>query len=267
MLQWKCQKLFATYLDAADGLPFSPFECSRDNSAIDWKATAMAVSEIFAYVCGLGDIQRDALYTCVRDAYHAYGFGSGDESQAEEYPTLSDVLRRIDLAERQRRSQNLLARCRPLLEMDLFRPPAGKRNDLMDSVRHGLAIDLHNVPSETLQLAAGAFLLRKLYRDMFQWGTTDRLQLAIVLDEAHRLSRDVTLPKIMKEGRKFGVTVVVASHGIADFHADVLSNAGTKLAFRANYPESRKIAGFFRGRAGQDLVALLQGLSVGQALI
>jgi hypothetical protein len=37
---------------------------------------------------------------------------------------------------------------------------------------------------------------------MFGWGQASSLRLAVVLDEAHRLSRDVTLPKIMKEGRK-----------------------------------------------------------------
>jgi len=47
--------------------------------------------------------------------------------------------------------------------------------------------------------------------------------LAIVLDEAHRLSRDITLPKLMKEGRKFGVVVISASQGVTDFHPDVLA--------------------------------------------
>jgi DNA helicase HerA-like ATPase len=151
--------------------------------------------------------------------------------------------------------------------MDLFRPPQGERSDLISTIRQGLVVDLHRLPSETLQLAAGAFLLRKIYRDMFAWGLADRLRLVIVLDEAHRLARDVTLPKIMKEGRKFGVAVIVASQGLADFHPDVLGNAGTKVAFRANYPESRRVAGFFRARAGVDVVGWVEGLAVGNALV
>jgi DNA phosphorothioation-dependent restriction protein DptH len=93
------------------------------------------------------------------------------------------------------------------------------------------------------------------------------LRLAIVLDEAHRLANDVTLPKLMKEGRKYGIAVVVASQGLADFHPEVLGNAGTKIAFRANFPDSRKVAGFFRARAGYDLVATLERLGVGAALV
>jgi DNA phosphorothioation-dependent restriction protein DptH len=102
---------------------------------------------------------------------------------------------------------------------------------------------------------------------MFRWGQTGQLRLAVVLDEAHRLARDVTLPKIMKEGRKYGVAVVVASQGVDDFHKDVLSNAGTKVAFRCNYPQSRTVAGFLRGRDGQDMSAALEQLAVGQAYV
>lgn len=148
----------------------------------------------------------------------------------------------------------------------MFRPQENEP-DLLTQVHSGLVIDLHNLYAETLQLAAGAFVLRKLYKDMFRWGATDRLRLAIVLDEAHRLARDITLPKIMKEGRKFGIAVIVASQGMSDFHPDVLGNAGTKVVFRTNYPESRKIAGFIRVRQGQDLPAHIEQLTVGSAYV
>jgi DNA helicase HerA-like ATPase len=151
--------------------------------------------------------------------------------------------------------------------MDIFRPGDDDGNRFDAALRSGIVVDLHNVVSEMLQTAAGAFLLRKVYRDMFRWGYAEAVRLVIVLDEAHRLARDITLPKIMKEGRKFGVAVVAASQGLADFHPDVLKNVGTKIAFRANHIEARKIAGFFHARGGQDLSGLLEGLGVGQAIV
>jgi DNA helicase HerA-like ATPase len=129
-----------------------------------------------------------------------------------------------------------------------------------------VVLDVHGL-MEQVQRAAGAFVLRKVYREMFRWGQTKQLRLAVVLDEAHRLARDVTLPKIMKEGRKYGVAVVVASQGVDDFHKDVLGNAGTKVAFRCNYPQSKTVAGFLRGRSGQDVAEALEQLSVGQAYV
>ena len=252
-------------LDAAEGLPFSPFECSHSTDSSDWKVNTFAIAEIFAYVAGLGDMQRDVVYTAIRDAYLDHGF---DDPTAvdRQYPTLSEVLTKIEEQEQIRRVSNVTARCRPLLEMDLFRPTSVDI-DLLSLVRHGLVIDLHNLYVETLQLAAGAFVLRKVYKDMFRWGETDQLRLVIVLDEAHRLARDITLPKIMKEGRKFGIVLLVASQGMGDFHQDVLGNAGTKVIFRTNYPESRKIAGFIRARQGQDLASRIEQLRVGSAYI
>jgi DNA phosphorothioation-dependent restriction protein DptH len=259
------QQAAPVVLDAAAGLPFSPFECSREPGSGDWKVSTFAIAEIFAYVVGLGDMQRDVVYTAVKDAYIAHGFAD-PAATGQEYPTLEEVLTGIEKQEQERRVSNVTARCRPLLEMDLFRPGPVDL-DLLTRIRGGLVIDLHNLYVETLQLAAGAFVLRKVYRDMFRWGTTDRLRLAIVLDEAHRLARDITLPKIMKEGRKFGIAVIVASQGMSDFHQDVLANAGTKIIFRTNYPESRKIAGFIRARQGQDLPSRIEQLTVGSAYV
>ena len=254
-------------LDAAKGLPFSPFECTREVGQGGWMANALAVAEIFAYVAELGEMQKDIVYSSVRDAYKARGFDdNGATTHMLEYPTLKDVLQRIEQYEQTRRVAHVAARCRPLLEMDLFRPTE-RPADLLSLVRSGLVIDLHNLFAETLQMAAGAFVLRKLYKDMFRWGYAKQLRLAIVLDEAHRLAKDITLPKLMKEGRKFGISVIVASQGIGDFHPDVLSNAGTKVIFRVNYPESRKVSGFIRGRHGQDLSERIEQLSVGSAYV
>ncbi len=102
---------------------------------------------------------------------------------------------------------------------------------------------------------------------MFAWGETDSLRLVLVLDEAHRLTKDITLPKIMKEGRKFGVAVVVASQGMADFHQDVPGNAGTKVVFRTNFPMSKKVAGFLRADKSVDLPGAIEQLEVGEAYV
>jgi DNA phosphorothioation-dependent restriction protein DptH len=259
------QAISPAIVDAAQGLPFSPFECSRGNGIGGWKANSYALAEIFANVTKMGQMQLDIMYSAIQDAYKARGFAD-EEAMDLEYPSPEDVLRRIRQEEQSRHVNNVAARCRLLLDMDLFRPQQ-HAPDLLSSVRGGLVIDLHNLHADMLQLAAGAFVLRKIYRDMFSWGYADRIRLAIVLDEAHRLARDVTLPKIMKEGRKFGIAVVVASQGMGDFHQDILGNAGTKVIFRINHPDSKKVAGFIRGRAGQDIAVRIEQLQVGTAYV
>nr|BBH95966.1 hypothetical protein KTA_41650 [Thermogemmatispora argillosa] len=262
------QSIHPTVLDAARGLPFNPFECSASGQA--WRANALAVSEIFAQVAGLREMQRDTVFTAIRDAYQVHGFEdelSEEEQRDLTYPSIQEVFRRIAQQEQRHHSINVTARCRPLLEMNLFRPVEPPVN-LRSLIGQGLVIDLHQLYAELLQLSAGAFVLHKIYKDMFQWGPAERLRLAIVLDEAHRLAKDKTLPRLMKEGRKFGIAVIVASQSLNDFHPEVLSNAGTRIIFRMNYPESRKVVGLIRtGQSNQTLAEHVEQLSVGTAYV
>lgn len=261
------QTIHPAVVDTAQGLPFSPFECTLDSGLGGWMATSYALAEIFANVTGMGIMQRDIIHMALQDAYKAHGFADEEAAAIElDYPTSEEVLKRIEKKEQERHINNVAARCRPLLEMNLFQP-VKNAPDMLTTIRQGLVVDLHNLYAEELQTAAGAFVLRKLYKDMFHWGNADRLRLAIVLDEAHRLAKDVTLPKLMKEGRKFGIAVIVASQGINDFHQDILGNAGTKVIFRVNYPDSKKVAGFIRGRSGQDLASRIEQLKVGTAYV
>lgn len=252
----------AAVLDAAEGLDLSPFEM-RDGDHSRYAEAAWELSEVIGYVCELGEIQQNVVYEAVRELYRMHGFGS--ISGPTGAPTMTELAEAVAVAERGGRGRNVAARLRPLTDFGLF-VDRGDGRRFADLLRAGLVLDVHGL-MEQVQLAAGAFVLRKVYREMFQWGQTKQLRLAVVLDEAHRLARDVTLPKIMKEGRKYGVAVVVASQGVDDFHRDVLSNAGTKVAFRCNFPQSRKVAGFLRGRAGQDMSTSLENLAVGQAYI
>jgi len=252
-------------LDVVHGLPFSPFEAEATPTAGAnwWTNNCFAIAEIFEYVCGLGDIQRDVVFEALKDCYIDLGFQTGNPSRL---PTIEEFATRLQELEEERGVKNVIPRCRPLLEFGLFQKNESTA-EFAQLLRRGVVIDVHNLGIETLQLAAGAFVLRKLYKDMFRWGETDRLRLAIVLDEAHRLARDITLPKIMKEGRKFGITVVVASQGLADFHPDVVGNAGTKVVFRTNFPMSRKVAGFLRPSRDMDLAQAIEQLPVGESFV
>ncbi|MHA6630901.1 helicase HerA domain-containing protein [Pseudonocardia sichuanensis] len=249
----------AAVLDASQGLPISPFELDNPRR---YREAAWELSEVIGYVCGLGEIQRNVVYEGVCAAYEKHGYGGLTAPTSQ--PTMDELAAAVAEVEGTGRGRNVVARLRPLSDFGLFTDDPGQT--FADLLRRGLVLDIHGL-MEQVQVAAGAFVLRKVYREMFRWGQTGQLRLAVVLDEAHRLARDVTLPKIMKEGRKYGVAVVVASQGVDDFHKDVLSNAGTKVAFRCNYPQSRTVAGFLRGRDGQDMSAALEQLAVGQAYV
>ena len=261
-------------LDVAEGLPFSPFEARsyRGAAANYWKTNALQISEIFQYICKLGDMQRDLVYEAISGCYRDAGFANDElteDAPPLEVPTVAQVFSRLQALEQIRRgAANTVARCRTLFEFDLFREDAQESLDYAAMQGRTTVLDLHNVGVETVQMAAGAFVLRKIYRDMFGWGEAQSIRLLIVLDEAHRLAKDITLPKLMKEGRKFGIAVLVASQGERDFHPDALQNAGTRILFRTNFPASRRIAGLVRpSHRIPDVAAALEKIGVGYALV
>lgn len=262
------QRANAVLLDAAEGLPFSPLAIDPYCSKLELAHHTKEIANVVDHVFGLGEIQSDVFYRTLRRLYDLRGFGATDVgSPKPEPPRLDDLARALERNGRDQGVRNLLARTRTLFEFDLFTPPEHEAETFEDMLHRGLVVSMHRLGGDELSLMLSAFLLRKIYLSITKWPVADRLKLVIVLDEAHRLARDVTLPKLMKEGRKYGVAIVIASQGLADFHPDVVGNAGTKISFRINHPDSRKVAGFFKGGPGQDLADVLEGLSVGQALV
>lgn len=248
----------AEVLDAAKGLPFTPFETLPAGQIARINQAAWELAEVIQFVGSMGEIQRSNVYKALQDAYAA----AISESRA---PTLTEFAAALEEVEsRARGARNARERVRPLTDFGLFDESASRS---FNPRQAGMVVDLSNLMLEEVQIAATSFLLRQIYRDMFSWPQDGTLKLAIVLDEAHRVANDVTLPKLMKEGRKYGVVVVVASQGLSDFHRDVLGNAGMKIVFRTNHPESKAVARYLRGRAGQDLSVEIEKLGVGQAYV
>lgn len=253
----------ARILDAAAGLPFNPFEPDVQ-AGRPINTNAMEIAEILAHVAGLGDIQRDNVYTALRQTYEDRGWRGLEKG--DSVPTIDDFVDALSGVESRQAGKNAVARLRAFTDFGLFAEGERARFEILDTDRHGLVVDISRL-SEEVQRVAASFILRKVYREMFRWDQDGKMKLAIVLDEAHRMARDVTLPKIMKEGRKYGAGMVVASQNVDDFHSDVLGNAGTKIVFRTNFPASKKVSNFLRGRKGADLSQEIEKLNVGVAYV
>ncbi len=252
----------ARVLDASTGLPFNPFEVPEGSNVLAAQS-AFEIAEILELTFKLGDIQRDRVYNAIRNCYLAQGWESRKRGQF--LPSISDFVDEIEKIEANDRNRNVVARLRPFTDFGLFSENA--EESFSPLAQNGLVIDLSSVRPEESQLTAVSFLLRRVYNEMFSWPQDEKMKLLLALDEAHRFPKDLTLAKLMKEGRKYGVSVVIASQSVDDFPDQVVQNAGMKIAFRTNAPASKKVSQMLSADRELDLMNKIEKLGVGQAFV
>ena len=138
-------------------------------------------------------------------------------------------------------------------------------------------LDLSGIPSEITSSISGA-LLKIIYDGLF-WGVNTKVggknqPLLIVLEEAHSYLKagehsisSRTVQMIAKEGRKYGVGLLLVTQRPSELDETVLSQCGTMIALRMNNSKDR---GHIRSAVQdelQSMVDLLPSLRTGEALI
>ena len=149
---------------------------------------------------------------------------------------------------------------------------------LMDFRSTGMKIiDFSEVPSDILPLITG--LLGRIVFSIQQWMLEEeRHPIALFCDEAHLYLPSKTndsieekglhnFERIAKEGRKYGVSLVVISQRPSDVSKTILSQCGNYIAMRLTNPEDQNvIKKLFPDNLG-DFSELLPILDIGEALV
>jgi uncharacterized protein len=138
-------------------------------------------------------------------------------------------------------------------------------------------LDISGLPPEVIGTVVGT-MLRLIYDALF-WAMNlpvgGRQQpLLLILEEAHRfLPADEStaahrvVSRIAKEGRKYGVGLMVVTQRPSDIDSAVLSQCGTMIALRVtNGTDRAAVAGMVPDDLG-GLVDLLPSLRTGEALV
>jgi len=138
-------------------------------------------------------------------------------------------------------------------------------------------LDLSGVPPEIMASISGTLL--KIIYDALFWGQNlknggKNQPLLIVLEEAHNYLKSGensissrAVQTIAKEGRKYGVGLLLVTQRPSELDETVLSQCGTIMALRMNNSKDR---GHIRGAIQDELhtmVDLLPSLRTGEAII
>jgi len=202
--------------------------------------------------------------------------GSRGEKQGPLYGKLTRFIQRLESKQMDKRLNFLFNSADVLQRYDWFVSLAEKLLDFGNS--KGLKIiDFSEVPADILPLITG--LIGRLIFSIQQWMVEEKRQpIVLFCDEAHlylpnRITEGIeekglrNFERIAKEGRKYGVALVVISQRPSDVNKTILSQCGNFIAMRLTNPEDQNvIQRLFPDNLG-DFANILPILDVGEALI
>lgn len=139
-------------------------------------------------------------------------------------------------------------------------------------------IDFSEIPSDILPLVIG--LVARLIFTVQQWTMSDkRHPISLLCDEAHlyipeRISQDSaselglrTFERIAKEGRKYGVSLVVISQRPSEVNRTVLSQCNNFISLRLSNAEDQAVIKRLLPENLSGLTDILPILDIGEALV
>ena len=244
---------------AKEGLPFNPFMPPSSEVQVV-KQFCLDFGDILQAVCGLGDIQKVQVYRALLASFESSGY---IDSNSSVVPNMKDFVSQLNIQEQSNKRVSASARIIGITEFELFSESSNLRFEDLDS---SIVIDLSGLGSEELKRVCASFVLRKIYSVMHSRGQKQRIDYGVFIDEAHLMAKEVTISRLFKEARKFGIGVILASQSIGDFNEDVKDNAGLKMVFRMNSPSSSAAARFIGGADVKSMMESIEKLKVGQCL-
>ncbi|MCX8194563.1 MAG: ATP-binding protein [Candidatus Micrarchaeota archaeon] len=188
--------------------------------------------------------QRSLTEEAIEKAYLQRGLSLNKAGQQKKPPTLAEV--HAILKKDAKRSQAASEAARRVNSLLLSSGKSFSHSTIgIDSILSGLVcIDLHSLPTESLRSLAGLTILQfikdRMRSEQFQ--AEGRPRLFVVVDEAWKIASDERsdVISIVREGRKYGFGLIIASQNPTDIHKSIFSNAGTTFIFRLTLASERE---------------------------
>lgn len=201
---------------------------------------------------GLGHRERDVLKMALREIYARSGLKDEPPTESWICPTmdhLADVLEEYlensDWKDQKRSIAGALAAARAGFGNRVFNQAALVHVSEYIKGR-GSRLDLSGLDGAELGMVMNT-ILRDVWQTCRDMGPlppsakadTERFRLFVIIDEAHLLNigwklnaKARILDTLMREGRKFGICVVIATQGVNDLSDTVRKNAAAWMSFR-----------------------------------
>ncbi len=226
-------KVFADNLVQIDKATLHPLEVQINEKPLD---VCYKVSKMIASVFSLGDVQE----AIIREAIKVFYTKSNIKDLKKEndgtiellpFSFFRDII--FDTPIKNQGVPKLLAKISVLFDVDLFMEADGTSISLDTIIKNLSVIELLKFPTDEVKALVADLLLKKLINYLYIKGKSEDYWLYVIIDEAHRMMYPGSpVELLLRESRKYGVGIILASQRPTDFSETILANAGTIIAFQ-----------------------------------
>ena len=204
--------------------------------------------------------------------------GARGDKQGPYNGKLTRFIQRLEAKQNDKRLNFMFSNEPSLLEYDYMADICTKLMSPSVSGKNGVkVIDFSEVPSDILPLIVS--LIARVIFSVQQWSSIDaRHPIAIFCDEAHlyipaKTEKSIddasltTFERISKEGRKYGIGLVVISQRPSEVNRTVLSQSNNFIAMRLTNVDDQSVVKRLLPDSLGDYAEMLPILDIGEALV
>jgi type IV secretory pathway VirB4 component len=217
------------------------------------KIQAISVAANLRKNLQIGPNQEGLIIQVLGEVYERFGINHNPVTWRQELPTFENFQKALEQRQQGgcKESEKLLLKLAATFAYGVFNREAV---DLSPAL---VRLDLSKLPTTVGAIAAEA-LSKQLMDSHRLLGEAAVPRTYLFIDEAKELSKSPALDRVVCDGRKYGLNLVLASQSERHLSADVLSNTATKIVLPVDQVEVEKVAKKFRFSA--EKVAKLQPL-------
>lgn len=257
---------FRLYDASFNPLPFNPLTPAIDKrqNLINPAHHLHQIADIIKRIYKLGDQQAFRLREAIKSSYEEMGISLRPTpfESGRSFPPFDVVQNHL---RGDKANDALLGRLSPIFDLGLFTTEAEETN-FEDFLAASAVIRLGRLPSDEVKNSVAEFFLMALYNYLIRQPQTHTLGRLLILDEAWRVVESPFLTPLMREGRAFGLGVIVASQFPRDLPEEVRGSTATRLFFSQGQVEQireiqRTIVGKTSGTEADDVAGIVRSLS------
>lgn len=253
------------YDPSYESLPFNPLAPAVDlrSGRVNPTNHIYQLVGIIKRIYQLGDQQAYRLREALKRTYETASIPmkSFEPTSEQRYPSFESVRSQL---ESEKGSESLLGRLSPIFDLGLFASEG--EADFADIVISSTVVRLAQLPDDETKNSVAEFFLMALYNYLVRQRQVHSLDRLLILDEAWRLVESPFLRPLVREGRAFGLCILIATQFPNDLPEEVSGSTATKLFFsQAQLNQIRKVqqtvVGKTSGPDADHLAGVMKGLS------